>query len=156
MPSSFRYSGTPTPAGYHYGRGGLGVLGSEIPSEGTDGASPIYAGLSLPAEANNEFRLVITTTPTLGTLFVYEDTSFNFTGPAGVHVWTYSAYKDGVLYGTGTVTLVVGEGLAGNVAFDAFLLAGSFEGSLISPDPLGRRIGPRIALRANGELLVLF
>ena len=132
------------------------MLGSEIPSEGTDGASPIYAGLSLPAEANNEFRLVITSTPTLGTLFVYEDTSFNFTGPAGVHVWTYSAYKDGVLYGTGTVTLVVGEGLAGNVAFDAFLLAGSFEGSLISPDPLGRRIGPRIALRANGELLVLF
>lgn len=156
MPRAFRYGGTPTPSGYHYGRGGLGVLGSEVPDTGTDGASPIHSGLSLPAEANNEFRIVVTTTPTLGDLFVYEDTSFSFTGPDGIHVWTYAAYKDGVLYGTGTVTLVIGGGLAGNIAFNDFLLEGAFEGSLAPPSVLGRRIGPRIALRANGELLVLF
>jgi hypothetical protein len=155
MPS-YHYGGVPTPSGYHYGRGGLGVLGSEVPSEGTDGASPIYAGLSLPAEASNEFRIVVTTTPTLGDLFVYEDTSFSYTGPDGVHVWTYAAYKDGVLYGTGTITLVIGEGLAGNFAFDSFLLDGAFEGYPAPPNVIGRRIGPRIALRANGELLVLF
>lgn len=154
--TSFRYGGVPIPAGYHYGRGGLGVLGSEVPSDGTDGASPIYSGLVLPTEANNEFRIVITTTPTLGDLFVYEDTSFSFTGPDGVHVWTYAAYKDGVLYGTGTITLVVGEGIAGSFAFDDFLLEGSFEGSLVPLDPLGRRVGSRIGLRANGELIVLF
>ena len=118
MPS-FQYGGTPTPSGYHYGRGGLGVLGSEVPSDGADGASPIYAGLSLPAEANNEFRMVVTAAPTLGSLFVYEDTSFSFTGPNGVHVWTYGAYKDGVLYGTGTVTLILDlPVLSGATVFD--------------------------------------
>ena len=147
MPRAFRYGGTPSPSGYHYGRGGLG---------GPDGASPIYSGSSLPAEANNEFRIVLITTPTLGDLFVYEDTSFSFTGPDGIHVWTYAAYKDGILYGTGTITLVIGEGLAGSFAVDEFLLGGAFEGSLAQPDLVGRRIGPRIALRANGELLVLF
>lgn len=153
---SYRYGGANPAGGYHYGGGGLGVLGSAVPSDGADGASPIYAGLSLPAEVNDEFRIVVTTTPTLGDLFVYEDTSFSFTGPDGIHVWTYAAYKSGVFYGSGTVTLVIGEGLAGNIAFDTFLLEGSFEGSLALPDVLGRRIGPRIGLRANGELLVLF
>lgn len=156
MTHAYRYGGTPTPFGYHYGKGGLGVLGSEVPSEGIDGPSPIYAGLSLPSEANNEFRIVLFTTPTLGDLFVYEDTSFSFTGPDGVHTWTYGAYKDGILYGTGTVTLVIGEGLGGSFAFDDFLMEGSFEGSLEIPNLIGRRVGPRIGLRANGELLVLF
>jgi hypothetical protein len=127
-----------------------------VPSDGADGASPIYAGLSLPAEANNEFRIVVTTTPTLGDLFVYEDTSFSYTGPDGVHVWTYAAYKDGVLYGTGTVTLLVGEGLGGTLAIDSFLLDGAFEGVAAPVNAIGRRVGPRIGLRANGELIVLF
>lgn len=156
MSTTFRYGGTPTPAGYHYGRGGLGVLGSEVPSDGLDGASPIYAGLSLPAEANNEFRIVLLTTPTLGDLFVYEDTSFSFTGPDGVHTWTYAAYKDGILYGTGTVTLVVGEGLGGTLALDDFLLTGEVVGVDPTSTRIGRSIGPRVGLRANGELIVLF
>jgi hypothetical protein len=156
MSRSYRYGGIPTPSGYHYGKGGLGVLGSEVPSDGVDGPSPIYNGLSLPSENNNEFRIVLITTPTLGTLFIYEDTSFSFTGPDGVHTWTYGAYKDGILYGTGTVTLVIGEGLGGTFALDDFLLEGSLSGPLAPPNLTGRRIGPRIGLRANGELLVLF
>lgn len=156
MTRAYRYGGVPTPGGYHYGGGGLGVLGSLVPSDGIDGASPIYAGLSLPAEADNEFRIVINTTPVVGDLFVYEDTSFSFIGPDGVHTWTYSAYKDGVLYGTGTVTLVIGEGLGGSFAFDDFLLGGDFIGALPSETAIGRSIGPRVGLRANGELIVLF
>lgn len=153
---SYRYGGDPTPGGYHYGFGGLGVPGSDVPDSGGSGASPIYAGLSLPAEANNEFRIVINSSPTLGDLFVYEDTSFTFTGPDGVHVWTYSAYKDGVLYGTGTITMVIGAGLGGNFAFNDFLLEGAFLGVETPTSSLGRRAGPRIGLRANGELIVLF
>lgn len=154
--SSYRYGGIVTPSGYHYGFGGLGVRGDGVPSDGVDGPSPIYAGLSLPAEAANEFRIVLLTTPTVGDLFIYEDTSFSFTGPDGVHTWTYAAYKDGVLYGTGTVTLVIGEGLGGAFALDDFLLEGTVEGVMAPPDLTGRRIGPRVALRANGELIVLF
>ena len=153
---SYRYGGTNPAGGYHYGKGGLGVLGSEVPSDGVDGASPIYAGLSLPAEANDEFRIVIITQPVLGTLFVYEDTSFNFTGPDGVHTWTYGAYKNGILYGTGTITIVIGQGLGGTLAMDDFLMSGDFIGVEASANAIGRRIGPRVGLRANGELIVLF
>ena len=156
MSRSYRYGGTNPAGGYHYGKGGLGVLGSEVPPDGYDGASPIYAGLSLPAEANDEFRIVIITQPVLGSLFVYEDTSFNFTGPDGVHTWTYGAYKNGVLYGTGTITLVIGEGLGGTLAMDDFLLSGDFIGVDATANVIGRRIGPRVGLRANGELIVLF
>jgi hypothetical protein len=153
---SYRYGGTNPAGGYHYGKGGLGVLGSAVPPDGYDGASPIYAGLSLPAEANDEFKIVILTQPVLGTLFVYEDTSFNFTGPDGVHTWTYGADKNGVRYGTGTITLVIGQGLGGTLALDDFLLSGDFIGVETPTTTVGRRIGPRIGLRANGELIVLF
>jgi hypothetical protein len=153
---SYRYGGTNPAGGYHYGKGGLGVLGSEVPSDGVDGASPIYAGLSLPAEADDEFRIVILTEPTLGTLFVYEDTSFNFTGPDGVHTWTYQAYKNGIAYGIGTITLVIGQGLGGTLALDDFLMSGDFIGVEAGANVIGRRIGPRVGLRANGELIVLF
>ena len=154
--SSYRYGGTPTPGGYHYGRGGLGVRGDAVPSSGVDGASPIYAGLSLPAENADEFRIVILTQPTLGELFVYEDTSFSFTGPDGVHTWTFEAFKNGVSYGTATVTLVIGEGLGGNLVIDDILLSGDLIGVDVTVNTVGRRIGPRVALRANGELIVLF
>jgi hypothetical protein len=153
---SYRYGGTNPAGGYHYGKGGLGVLGSAVPPDGYDGASPVYAGLSLPAEANDEFKIVILTSPTLGALFVYEDTSFNFTGPDGVHTWTYRAYKNGIAYGDGTVTLILGEGLGGTLVCDDFLLNGDFIGVEASTTVVGRRIGPRIGLRANGELIVLF
>lgn len=153
---SYRYGGNNPAGGYHYGKGGLGVLGSAVPPDGADGASPIYAGLSLPAEANDEFRIVILTEPILGSLFVYEDTGFNFTGPDGVHTWTYRAYKNGIAYGDGTITLVIGEGLGGTLAMDDFLLTGDFIGVDASANLVGRRIGPRVGLRANGELIVLF
>ena len=156
MSRSYRYGGANPAGGYHYGKGGLGVLGSEVPPDGYDGASPIYAGLSLPAEANDEFRIVILTQPVLGSLFVYEDTGFNFTGPDGVHTWTYRAYKNGVAYGDGTITLIIGEGLGGTLAMDDFLLSGGFVGVDPSANIIGRRIGPRVGLRANGELIVLF
>lgn len=156
MSYSYRYGGTPVAGGYHYGRGGLGVLGSEVPSYGDAGPALQYADISLPAEANDEFRVVLVTTPTLGTLTVYEDSSFEYTGPDGVHTFSYAGYKNGILYGTATVTLTLGYGLAGTLTLDSFLLAGDIAGPMQAPDTLGRRIGPRIALRANGELLVLF
>ena len=153
---SYRYGGTPAPGGYHYGLGGIGIRGDALPDYGAAGVSLQYPDVTLPGEAADEFRVVLLTTPTLGTLLVYEDSSFEYSGPDGVHTFSYAGYKNGVLYGTGTITLVIGEGLAGSIAFDSFLLEGAFEGSLVPPDVLGRRIGPRTALRANGELLVLF
>jgi hypothetical protein len=153
---SYCYGGTKTPDGYHYGLGGLGVRGDEIPDFGVAGPALQYEDITLPGEAADEFRVVLLTTPTLGTLFVYEDSSFEYSGPDGVHTFTYAGYKNGVLYGTATVTLTIGFGLGGNLVLDSFLVEGTFEGVDFIPDTLGRRIAPRVALRANGELLVLF
>ena len=156
MTRSYRYGGANPAGGYHYGKGGLGVLGSELPSYGAAGPALLYPDITLPAEANDEFRLVILTQPVLGTLFVYEDSSFEFTGPDGVHTWTYRAYKNGIPYGDGTVTLTIGYGLGGSFAVDDFLMSGGLIGVEASATAIGRRIGPRVGLRANGELIVLF
>lgn len=156
MGKSYRYGGVPTPSAYHYGAGGLGTLGSAIPSYGAAGPALQYNDISLPSEANDEFRVELITTPVLGTLFVYEDSSFEFSGPDGVHTFTYGGYKNGVLYGTASVTMAVGYGLAGNLVLDDFLLSGEIDGVPGPTDQVGRRISPRWGLRANGELIALF
>ena len=89
---------------------GLGVLGSVISSSGDNGAGYAYNDLSLPADAGKEICGRITTWPSAGTLFAYEDTSFDFSGaPDGVYTFAYQLYVDGVATGDpATVTLQVG------------------------------------------------
>ena len=92
------------------GETGLGVLGSAIPSTGDNGAGYAYNDLSLPADAGKEICGRITTWPTAGTLFAYDDTSFEFSGaPDGSYSFQYQLYVDGVAVGSPqTVTLIVG------------------------------------------------
>ena len=84
------------------GETGLGVLGSAIPSGGTDGASYLYNDLTLPADAGKEIAGRIITPPSGGVFFAYEDGSFTFTGADGSYSFTYQLYVDGVA--TGPVT----------------------------------------------------
>lgn len=92
------------------GETGLGVLGSAIPSTGDNGAGYAYNDLSIPADATKEICGRITTWPSSGTLFAYEDTSFEFSGAAdGAYSFAYQLYVDGVATGSPqTVTLTVG------------------------------------------------
>ena len=91
------------------GNRGLGVLGSEVPSTGDNGAGYVYNDLSLPADANKEVRGLIVTPPSAGTFFAYEDSSFEFTAPNGAYSFTYRLFVDGADLGTATVTLSVGS-----------------------------------------------
>ena len=59
---------------------GHGVLGVNVPSEGTDGPSALYGALSLPADNAVEVRGLITRWPVNGTLTIEEDGSFSYTG----------------------------------------------------------------------------
>ena len=94
---------------YHFGVGGLGVLGSEVPSTGTHGAGYLYNDITLPGEAGDEFYGLITSFPVgLSTFFAYEDSSFTATGPDGSYSFTYTGYKNGTSYGTQTVTITLG------------------------------------------------
>lgn len=95
------------------GNTGVGVLGSVIPSSGTNGASFLYNDIILPADADKSIRALILTRPSAGTLFVYEDGSFIFSGaPDGTYTFTYQLYVDGIITGSpATVTLTIGTGI---------------------------------------------
>lgn len=94
---------------------GGGVRGSAVPSGGTNGPPPLYNDITLPGEANDEFRIFIDTWPAAGTLTINEDSSLTFTGPAGTHTFTYTGYKNYVSYGSATVTIQVGTSNSGSM-----------------------------------------
>ena len=106
---SYRFGSQLLASAYHFGVGGLGVLGSEVPSTGTHGAGYLYNDITLPGEAGDEFYGLITSFPVgLSTFFAYEDSSFTATGPDGSYSFTYTGYKNGTSYGTQTVTITLG------------------------------------------------
>lgn len=93
---------------------GHGVRGDAVPATGTHGAPPLYASLSLPADAANEYRWGIVTPPTVGTLVVGEDGAEDYTPPPGTtdltvtYVWRL--WENGVDLGTATRTIIFGAG----------------------------------------------
>lgn len=105
-----------------------GVLGSTIPSSGANGPGYTYNDLALPGDAGKDICGRITTWPATGTLFAYEDTSFDYT-PAGdgAESFQYQLYVDGVAVGAPqTVTLTSGassttiNGIVGSAAASGF------------------------------------
>lgn len=75
--------GPPLIAGAHvHGNSGLGVLAELVPSTGEHGPGIAYTWLG-PAEAGKEVRVLITQWPEVGSLFVWEDTSFEYDGAGG-------------------------------------------------------------------------
>ena len=88
------------------GVAGHGVLAQLIPSTGDFGPGLAYSSLSFPADNGKEIRVFITTQPTLGKLYVFENTSFIYDGPSDT--FQYQVYLDGVALGTpqpGTITI---------------------------------------------------
>ena len=85
---------------------GLGVLAESVPSIGEHGPGIASTWLG-PAEAGKEVRVLITQWPEVGSLFVWEDTSFEYNGPGGT---AYAQlYVEGQPVDTPqTVTLVIG------------------------------------------------
>ena len=90
------------------GNRGLGVIGSAIPSTGQHGPGYIYNDLTLPADANKEYRGPIVTPPSAGTFFAYEDSSFDFTAPDGTYSFTYRLFEDGVDRSTAIGSITIG------------------------------------------------
>lgn len=156
--SSTHRSDAPLIPGYHHsGDRGLGVRGDAVPRTGTHGGALLAQGINLPAEAADEFRIEILTVPAgLTDLFVDEDSSATASAPPnGVYQGTYRAYKNGVPYGESTYTITWGDGLTGTITLDDILVEGTIEGAPTVRVPLGRAVGPRVGLRANGEIIIL-
>ena len=91
---------------------GLGVLAELVPSTGEHGPGIASTWLG-PAEAGKEVRVLITQWPEVGSLFVWEDTSFEYNGPGGT---AYAQlYVEGQPVDTPqTVTVTVGAGATYN------------------------------------------
>lgn len=75
------------------GNRGLGVLGSDIPATGDQGASYLYNDLTLPDDANKQIRGLIVTPPATGTFFAYEDGSFEWQSAANGPTFDSFTYK---------------------------------------------------------------
>lgn len=108
---------------------GNGVLGSAVPATGEHGPSILFPGLSLPAEANDEFRLVVLTRPAgLSFLQINEDGSLEAEGPPGSYVGTWEGFKNFVSYGTSTYTINIGDSgqLSGGPTLSDIAVAGGF------------------------------
>lgn len=123
------------PGAHHSGDRGLGYAGSTIPSDGTHGPGLLYPGLSLPAENDDEFRLVFTSIPA-GLTFeeAGEDSSIIVLADSpGTYVGTYEAFRNGVSYGAGSWSLSFGDGLTGTLGLDAIEVGGQFAGYVPLP-----------------------
>ena len=104
---SIRVDSSPLIAGaVVVGDPGRGVLAEQVPSTGEHGPGIASTWLG-PAEAGREVRVLVTQWPEVGSLFVWEDTSFEYNGPGGT---AYAQlYVEGQPVGTPQpVTMVVG------------------------------------------------
>jgi len=74
--------------------GGLGIPGSEIPTTGDNGGSPL---VNDGIDSAKEYRIETVSLPSSGTLTVYPDTSYEYVSDAdGTFTWTYTCIEDSV------------------------------------------------------------
>lgn len=115
MSHSHVYGGRPPgmSAKHHFGHGGMGTQGSNIPSSGTDGFSALYDDIILPADAGKEYYWIITSiTAGLTLSNVGEDGSFTATATTlGSYRITYDLYQNGAFQASTYVDCVFGPGV---------------------------------------------
>ena len=154
-------TGEPIGGALVVGGTGLGVTGAQILA-GTAGPPPglMFNDVDAGDEAK-EFRALIVTPPSAGTLFVREDGSFTLTGaPDGVYEVVYQLIVDGADLGLTTATITVGEdaaegGSAGYLAISGSTSAGLIvSGSAAGGFTLGG-VGTCSTLLAAGSVLEL-
>ena len=90
----------------------VGTLAATIAAEtasGTSGPGLLYDEASNPANAGKQLRIRITSLPGSGTLFVYENGAFDFSGAAnGTHTIGYNVDADDAFLRSDTATIIVG------------------------------------------------
>ena len=91
---------------------GLGILGSDIPTTGDNGGSPV---LNDSINPTGEYHWRVETAPSAGVLTIYPDLTFEWdaTGvPNGSYPWAYRLFEDGTSQGTATVSQTVGSAIS--------------------------------------------
>lgn len=125
---SIRIDSPLIPGAVHIGFTGLGVLGSQIASSGSDGPGFGYPSVDV-VDADAELWFEILTQPT-GTLVAQEDTSFTYDG--AVSSFTFRKWRDGVDQGTATAQLNAGVAAPVNTVSKTFPLTYDVAKALVS------------------------
>jgi len=90
----------------------VGIEAATIASQtatGDNGPGLLYDESINPVNAGKQLRLVVTSPPSAGVFFAYENGSFDFSGaPDGSYSIGYDVLADDVLFGSDTATVVVG------------------------------------------------
>lgn len=118
---------------------GHGIRGADAPLSGEHGPGLIGPDVSLPAEADDEFRALILTTPVglTGLIFGEDGTIIVPEGnPDGSYSGTYRGYRNGVAYAPDPQTYTINIGPSGDLAGGATLDGVTAGGSLDGPNAL--------------------
>ena len=90
----------------------VGILAATITSQtatGDNGPGLLYDESINPVNAGKQLRMVVTSPPSAGVFFAYENGSFDFSGaPDGSYSIGYNVLADNVLIGSDTATVAVG------------------------------------------------
>ena len=90
----------------------VGILAATITSQtatGDNGPGLLYDESINPVNAGKQLRLVVTSPPSAGVFFAYENGSFDLSGaPDGSYSIGYNVLADNVLIGSDTATVAVG------------------------------------------------
>ena len=90
----------------------VGILAATISSQtatGDNGAGLLYDESINPVNAGKQLRLVVTSPPSAGVFFAYENGSFDFSGaPDGSYSIGYNVLADNDLFSSDTAPLLVG------------------------------------------------
>ena len=90
----------------------VGILAATIASQtatGDNGPGLLYDESINPVNAGKQLRLVVTSPPSAGVFFAYENGSFDFSGaPDGSYSIGYDVLADDVLFGSDAATFAVG------------------------------------------------
>lgn len=113
MSGSYAYGGNPPDieSAYHYGGGGLGVLGADVPSTGDDGTPYMYESvINRPGYATKEYIGYVdpATVPAGLTLDIGEASDFTASGPNGSYPVPWLFRETGSQIGSGTFTVNIG------------------------------------------------
>ncbi len=93
---------------------GFGIRGDQISAAGSDGPSPVFNDLSLPADAAKEYRWEFVSITSGWAAQLFENLTATITPPGGTvnatGALTYRLFEDGADIGVATETLQVGTG----------------------------------------------
>jgi hypothetical protein len=143
---------------FHWGRGGRGVLGSEILALTGEEDSPLLNDL-LPGDEDKELLWQVTRKPSAGNFKPYETGALSFTdAPDGYYEFDYRLLVNAVLRGSTTSDITVGEGAppvtgvaSWTEAAETISIAGQIKGTAVGRPHRRRRFHVR-----RGDLLHFF